>query len=194
MSEAQNSDRPDFSSDPREHEPGDRAAMRFRSESPQAADHAVAQQYEAYPDKGPLTAGGRITIMTAKAQYGVGEEVRVIHLHEVLESGVPVYVMGPKPVLGEYLDNRLVTKPSSESDDPLSQGVYDGVTVPGPFVDANYDVTCYTFSSRGTHEVQWRWVSLRSNTLVLRVTDAAGDVRTTTVHSPAGGSDTRNPK
>lgn len=38
-----------------------------------AEDFALAKTYHAFKDKGPLKAGQRITILTKKTQYKVGE-------------------------------------------------------------------------------------------------------------------------
>jgi len=45
-----------------------------------AEDLALAKTYHAFKDKGPLVAGQRITILTHKGRYKVGEPVRVLHI------------------------------------------------------------------------------------------------------------------
>jgi hypothetical protein len=73
--------------------------------------------------------------ITRKTTYKVGEEIRVIHIAEVTEPGHLVYVMGLKPVHGEYVNGQLVTEASGKDEDPLAPQFYDGATVASPAVD-----------------------------------------------------------
>jgi hypothetical protein len=134
-----------------------------------AEDASVARNYPHWPDKGPITDGKRLTIMTRKTVYQVNEEIHIIHVVEVIEPGHQVYVMGPKPIYGEYLDDRLVTEPPPEGRDPLVPAFYDGLTLPSPAVDYNYDITSYSFSEQGTHQIYWKLDSLRSNLLTVEI-------------------------
>jgi hypothetical protein len=127
-------------------------------------DVATAQSYPSWPDKGELVAGSRLTIMTEKPTYRVGEEVRVIHVKETVEPGHSMHIMGPKKICGEFVDGKLATEEYSEIDD------YDGAIIDTPAIDYNYDVTSYKFSEPGKHTIYWESHSLRSNTLVLEVT------------------------
>jgi hypothetical protein len=134
------------------------------------ADVAVAKGYPAFGDKGPVTRGLRLTIMAAKLEVGVDEEVRVIHVLEAVEPGHDVYVMGPKTVFNEYVDNKLVTKKYK------GPGVYDGAVMGSPWADYNYEITSYRFSTPGTHTIQWKGgdpggesVGVESNTLSITV-------------------------
>ncbi len=132
-----------------------------------AADVAVARQYPCLADKGPLVSGMRLTVMSRKRRYGVGEEVRVVHVVEVVEPGRTLYVMGPKPVYGEYVDDRPMTpEPPGDLWEPAT---YNGPTLASPAVDYNYDITAYRFDRVGTHTIQWRIGSLRSNQLAIEV-------------------------
>lgn len=134
-------------------------------------DQAVARGYPAWPDKGPLTNGRRITIMTAKVSYGVNDEVRIIHVVETLNPQDELYVMGPKPVRGEYVGGVLVTEPVPPGSNPLEpEGEYDGMVLSGPAVDYNYDITTYRFDAPGQHEIQWRLGELASNRLQMTIT------------------------
>jgi hypothetical protein len=126
-------------------------------------DIAVAQSYPATTEKGVITGGTRLTILTKKKRYHVGEEVRVIHVMEIVESGHELFIMGPKPVYGEYVDDRLVTPPYPEVQD------YDGTVLESPNVDYNYDITSYRFLGPGGHRIQWQLGEVRSNTLELEI-------------------------
>ena len=127
-------------------------------------DVEVARSYPTFRDKGPVKGGRRITILSGKTRYPVGEAVRVIHVLEVLEAGQEIFAMGPKQVSGEYVDGRAATPEASGEAD-----AYDGRVLESPGVDYNYDITSYTFDSPGRHTVQWRMGELRSNTLELEV-------------------------
>jgi len=137
-----------------------------------AGDLTVARGYAAFGDKGALQKGRRITIMTAKSTYRVGEAVRVIHVLEAREPGYGIHVMGPKPVREEYVNGKLA---SATSGGGLS---YDGAVVKSPGVDFNYEVSQHTFNTPGIYTIQWRGgghpiegdLQLRSNTLRISVT------------------------
>jgi hypothetical protein len=127
-------------------------------------DIEVAKGYPTFRDKGPVVGGRRLTIMSRKNVYRVGEEVRVIHVLEVLEPGQEIFTMGPKAVSGEYVDGRGTTPEASGEAD-----AYDGRVLKSPGVDYNYDITTYTFDAPGRHTIQWRMGDLRSNTLELEI-------------------------
>lgn len=126
-------------------------------------DLAVAASYARSPARGPLHDGARITILTERAKYKVGEEVRVIHVLEAPEPGRELYVMGPKPIDSEYVDGVLRTPP------PPAPGTYDGRVLPSPGVDWNYEVTTYRFTAPGPHRLQWRADGRESNVIELEV-------------------------
>lgn len=134
-------------------------------------DIAVLRSYPAFADKGPLTgpAGERLTILTAKASYAEGEEIRVIHVHEVTKAGVELYVMGPKAIYGEYVDEVLASPGAAAPPSP-----YDGAVLQSPNADHNYEVSIHHLP-RGTHKLQWRFATLsgptvlRSNVLTIEV-------------------------
>ena len=125
-------------------------------------DVAVAKSYVTFPNKGEVKNGYRTTIMTKKSQYRVDEEVRVIHMLEVVEPGHKVFVMGPKKIYGEYVDGRLVTAPRP------SVWSYNGLVAQSPEVDYNYEITTYRFNEPGTHKIVWK-EGVESNTLVIEV-------------------------
>jgi hypothetical protein len=64
----------------------------------------------------------RRTIYTAQKNVCVGEEVSVVHVYEVLPplaQLVPLYTMGPKPVLGEYVDGILIERAPQHSSESV---------------------------------------------------------------------------
>lgn len=132
-------------------------------------DQAVARSYPHWPDKGPVLDGQRITLLVRDRTYAVDEEIRVIHVHEVLTPGQLVYVMGPKPVYDEYVDDRLVTPASPPGEDPFVPSLYNGRAIPSPAVDYNFEITTYRFSVPGRHQIEWRAGGLRSNTLAFEI-------------------------
>ena len=134
-------------------------------------DIQVAQGYPTVSSKGSVLGGRRITIMCSKETYRVDEQVRVIHVLEVLEPGRKVFVMGPKQVYGEYIDGKLVTEPSPDWRDPLVPELYDGTVLSSPAVDYNYDITSYAFTEPGARQICWKLGDLESNTLVIQVID-----------------------
>jgi hypothetical protein len=138
-----------------------------------AEDSSLARGYPRWPAKGPVQGGRRLTIMTRKTSYQPGEAVRVIHVVEFTEPGHDAYIMGPKPVYGEYVDDQLATPPPPEGD-PLVPLDYDGATLPSPAVDYNYEITSYTFDQPGMHQIFWRLDTLQSNVLTLTVEERAG--------------------
>ena len=131
-------------------------------------DIVVAEGYERWPSKGKLMDGRRLTIMAARKSYAVGDEVRIIHVSEVVADH-PVYVSGPKPVLEEYVDGQLATAPLPAGENPLEPSSYDGPVLRGPRVDYNWEVTTYQFSKLGTHQIVWKPGSLASNGLSIDV-------------------------
>ncbi len=139
-----------------------------RIEEAPEADHAVARKYPAYENKGPVTNGIRVTVLSEKLLYQLNEPVRVIHVFEATEPGIDVHIMGPKTAHGEFVDGVLrTTKP------PTAQypwvGVYDGAVLPSPDVDYNYEINSYTFSEAGRHTIQWKPGQLESNVLVINI-------------------------
>ena len=140
-------------------------------------DLELAGKYSAFPDKGILKNGQRITIMTKKTRYKTGETVRVLHALEAVGPAIQVYVMGPKKIYDEYVDGKLS---STAGKSPES---YDGVVLDRPAVDFNYDVTTYAFSETGDHFIQWKGgghpiqgpLGLESNIIKIRVTQDRPD-------------------
>jgi hypothetical protein len=134
-----------------------------------AADIAVLRGYPAWSAKGPLQPDGqRLTILTAKTEYSVGEEIRIVHVHEATRAGVELFIMGPKAIHGEYVDDVLV----GQAGEPATS--YDGAVLASPGADHNYEVSVHRLPA-GRHTLQWNFVTLsgpsrlRSNVLTVVV-------------------------
>src|SRR4051812_40317177 len=78
-----------------------------------AEDKAVLAGYLEFEDKGPVVDGYRLTILTRKTSLAVGEAARIVHVCESVSDAAELYVMGPKPVDGEYVDGVLATREPS---------------------------------------------------------------------------------
>jgi hypothetical protein len=115
--------------------------------------------------EGPESRGYRLTILSATTSVAVGEAVRVVHVCESVSAAAELYVMGPKPVYEEYVDDIRATDRPPAGEDPFAPAAYDGRVLPGPGVDTNYEVMEYAFTSPGEHTVQWRLGEKGSNTL-----------------------------
>ena len=136
-------------------------------------DQEVARSYCEFPDKGPIFEGQRITILTRSVRQPFDQPVRIIHVCEAISASVCLFVMGPKPVYGEYVDDVLVTQPTPTDEDPLRPSAYDGRVLTGPAVDYNFDITSYIFDKVGTHIIQWRPIGgLASNILRIEITSS----------------------
>ncbi len=132
------------------------------------ADQTLAKTYPDWPAKGPATDGVALTIMTAKTSYAIGEEIRVVHVLDVSVPGRGVYIMGPKVANDEFVDGARTTPPPEIPTYPWV-GNYDGVVLPSPAIDFNYDITTYRSTTAGTHTLEWRLGGLRSNRIAIRV-------------------------
>lgn len=133
-----------------------------------AEDQAVAGGY-ATANKGVVVQNYRISILTSGLSRAVDEPVRVVHACESLSTTGILHIVGPKPVLGEYVDDELVTPPSTDAD-PLTPSTYDGRVWQGQGVDFGYDITEYRFHTPGRHSVQWRLDPYVSNEIMIEVT------------------------
>jgi len=145
----------------------------WEARSATSDDRDVAAAYFEWPDKGDLIDGIRLTVMSGRTSGIVGGEFRIVHALEIVVPGRELYVMGPKPVLGEYVDDQLVSRPAPDDEEAWIPVDYDGATVPSPGVDCNYAVSCLWFSSAGTRTVSWQLGPLRSNQLRLRIEGGA---------------------
>lgn len=134
------------------------------------ADVAVAKSYARAKEKGLIIDGHRITLLTQKRSYRVGEEVRVLHVHEIADDGQQVYPMGPKPIRGELVNGKLVTPALLIDVDPFQPDIYDGRVLPSPAVDYNWEITSYRFSAPGVRTIQWKLGKFESNVVSIDVT------------------------
>jgi hypothetical protein len=120
-----------------------------------AADTALLRSYPSWVSKGALNARGeRLTIMTEKSTYAVGEPIRVVHVHEATLPGVELYAMGPKAIYGEYVDGHLASPAAA-----APSAAYDGAVLQSPNVDGNYEVSVHTLP-KGMHTIAWRFATL----------------------------------
>lgn len=132
-------------------------------------DLAVATSYPTFTAKGAWLDGRRITILTRATKVKANQPVRILHVTESTRAGDSLYVMGPKAVLGEYVDGKLASTAAPTTGDPMvPPGSYDGRVQPAPATDYNYDITEYKLPV-GRHVVEWRLGSLHSNQLVIDV-------------------------
>jgi hypothetical protein len=131
-------------------------------------DQAIAKSYPTWPAKGAASNGIALTIMTAKTSYGPGEEIRVVHVLDVNKPGRNVFIMGPKVPADEFVDGKRAT-PEPEIREYPWVGTYDGVTLPSPAIDYNYDITSYRFTTSGPHTIEWKLGGLHSNVITLQV-------------------------
>lgn len=135
-------------------------------------DVKVAKNYLKWREKGQVIDGKRLTILTQKTTYNVNDEVRVIHVVEVPEPGHDVYIMGPKKVYSEYIDDLLATEhPPKWEIDPFEPSFYDGAVLESPAVDYNYEITTYSFSKPGMHKIYWKLGDRQSNIITLKIID-----------------------
>ncbi|SCX85465.1 hypothetical protein SAMN05216420_101110 [Nitrosospira sp. Nl5] len=134
-----------------------------------AEDEEVARSYPMFPDKGPITHGYRITILTRNIMVSAGDCVRIIHICEAVIPHLLLYIMGPKPIYDEYVNDVLSTPALPVHENPLAPSFYDGRTAVGPAIDYNYEITQYRFEKPGTYLLQWRPGTLVSNTLRIQV-------------------------
>jgi hypothetical protein len=137
-----------------------------------ADDLAVARLYPEWRDKGLVTDGRRITILSKKQRYQVNEEVRIIHVMEATLPGYEIYMMGPKQILNETINSRLQGEESLlEIADPFVPEEYDGRVLDSPATDYNFDLTRYTFEEPGQYNICWQPGKWKSNTLGIEVVE-----------------------
>ncbi|MGL4599205.1 MAG: hypothetical protein ACRCYO_16915 [Bacteroidia bacterium] len=145
----------------------DSASNRFVDAS--EADLELLKNYPKAKSKGAWLNGTRLTILAAKLNYAINEPVRIGHVVEETNLGRELYIMGPKKVSDEYVQDVLETYTSinPEGRYPWLPLVYDGKALPAPNVDYNFDITEYRFEKAGVYTIQWRPGKYRSNTLTI---------------------------
>ena len=137
---------------------------------PNDADATLADRYHEWAGHGGVLGGRRVSICSARTDYRVGDEIRIVHAMEVIEPGHDVFVMGPKEVFDEYVDDVPCGDAGGIDDvDPFSPAEYDGRVAASPAVDTNFMTTVHTFMGPGDHEISWRPGPLRSNVVRVRV-------------------------
>jgi hypothetical protein len=133
-------------------------------------DAVLAKAYSKWPNKGPVIDGRRITIMATKQVYRLNEELRIIHVLEATLPGYEVYLMGPKAIIGEYVNGQLQGKEASGNQtDPFRPEEYDGRVLNSPAIDYNFDITAYSFPQPGLYTISWQTGKWKSNTLEIEV-------------------------
>ncbi len=132
-------------------------------------DVTLAKTYPRADDKGPVIDGHRLTLLVKKTKLKVGEEVRVLHVHEVTVEGEMLFPLAPKAVRGEHLDGKLVSPTVLGDPNPFVPDVYDGPTMQSPGADYSWEITRYKFTAAGVHTVQWRLGKYQSNVITLQV-------------------------
>jgi hypothetical protein len=131
----------------------------------------IANLYAAWEDKGAFHEDQRLTLLTEHLDVRIGEPVTVWHVFETTAPNAELYIMGPKPVPGEYVDERLATASPPEGSAYPWQVLYDGAVLPSPGIDTHWEPSTYTFDKPGTHSIQWKVNGLESNTVVIKVMD-----------------------
>jgi hypothetical protein len=142
-----------------------------------AEDEKVARSYPAFPDKGVIMDGYRLTILTRNITVHTDDPVHIIHVCEAVIPDLLLYVMGPKPVRDEYVNGVLATVALPAGEDPLVPESYDGRVARGPAIDYNYEITQYRFRKPGTYLIQWRPGKFSSNMLAIKVSSGEADAR-----------------
>lgn len=131
-------------------------------------DEELRHRYEAWPDKGTEVAGVRATIIPNVEDLIEGDTLRLRHVIEVTTDTVALHPMGPKPVIGEYVDD-VRMGPNEEAGETAEPLLYDGLVTSGPGMDAHFEETTYQLDP-GSHEIVWRpRPGLTSNRLLLHV-------------------------
>lgn len=135
-------------------------------------DIKLAKTYPQWEKKGPEINGKRLTIMTEKLNYKTNENIRILHIVDYIFPGQDAFLMGPKKVYNEYVNDELTTeKLTTSAKDPLIPGFYDGIVAKSPIIDFNFDITTYKFSEKGIYKIQWKLDPYYSNILELYIED-----------------------
>ncbi len=147
----------------------DSASNRFVDASD--ADQLLLKNYPTAVAKGAWRDGTRLTLLTAKTTYTINEPVRIAHVIEETTIGRQLYIMGPKKITDEYMQEELKTPEglNPEGAYPWLPLVYSGKTLAAPNVDYNFEITEYRFEKKGVYTIQWRPGKYQSNTLTITI-------------------------
>jgi hypothetical protein len=124
--------------------------------------------------RGPLLGGRRLTLLATKRAVAIDEGVDILHVVEVESEGVELYIMGPKEVVGMYVDGHLVGEPAPPGYRFVSDE-YNGRVLSSPGVDTNWEISRYKLQQVGRHRVQWRAGGFASNVLCIDVRATASN-------------------
>ncbi|MGL4597201.1 MAG: hypothetical protein ACRCYO_06725 [Bacteroidia bacterium] len=127
------------------------------------------KSYPFWIDKGPIKNQRRLTITCQKTIFKTNEAIRVAHYIEELDSGQTLYVMGPKKITNEFVNDSLHTSVSLDSNTPWLEMEYNGEVVDSPGLDYNFEITEYRFSKAGTYTIYWKPGVYCSNGLIIYV-------------------------
>ena len=131
----------------------------------------LAQLFVDQPCKGQSSGGICLSILPSSTLVNLEESVFIIHVFESLSSQESLYPMGPKEVVGEYVNGSLKTAPASNGVDAWLSSNYDGPTVSGPGKDFHFELTRYSFDKTGVYQIVWKPGDLTSNTISISVTE-----------------------
>lgn len=133
-------------------------------------DIRVAEGYYQFSDKGKKNEGKRVTILAKKKRYKPAEEIRVIHVLEIMDKGHTIYLSGPKAIYNEFINDIVVKHHEKKLEpDPFMPETYNGRTAESPGVDFNFEISSYTFQQKGLYKIYWAPGALRSNTLEIEI-------------------------
>ena len=133
-------------------------------------DISTATNYVFWKNKGNIIEGCRVTIMSKKESYSCSEEIRIIHVLEVLKAGYLIYINGPKQVSNEFVNDEPYTgKIDSRQEDPFKPDTYNGRIVESPGIDYNFEITSYRFKENGIYNICWSPGKWKSNVLEIEV-------------------------
>ncbi len=132
-------------------------------------DAKLIRDYPFWIDKGPLIDGTRLTLTCARLEYATGEPVRIAHIVEETSRERLLYIVGPKAIHDECVNDKPACAQQNTGDYPWLPASYDGEVLPTPGIDYNFEITQYVFDEPGTYRIQWRPGRYRSNVLHISV-------------------------
>ncbi|CAN5791210.1 hypothetical protein BH11BAC3_BH11BAC3_18200 [soil metagenome] len=133
-------------------------------------DIKTAKKYYSFKEKGIVVDQKRITILTKKLIYLPGENIRIIHVLELLTSGDFIYAAGPKPVYMETVNGIYNNLDNNYSElDPFRPQTYNGKILKSPGIDFNFEILEYKFYNKGTYSIQWLPDKWKSNVIEIEI-------------------------